>query len=120
MNIKLTDKGVCAIAKKIMSWKPLRPHLGLTEKDEEAIISDYRKYEEQKKALLYRWREKMGECATPRNFVAAALEAEEKELADDIGKLPFDEFLIQPVDQINDGITGVKHHKTEVMMIVAI
>ena len=92
MDSTLTDEVVCAIAKKIGCWEPLRPHLGLTEADEEAIKRDNRRYEEQRKDLLYKWRQVMGDDATPRNFVAAALKAEDKRLADEVA------LLIQPVD----------------------
>ena len=95
MDIKLTDIGVCAIAERIVRWEPLRPHLGLTEADEETIKSNNRRYEEQKKELLYKWRQVMGDDATPRNFVAAARDAGDKELADEVEKLA---LLIQPVD----------------------
>ena len=92
MDSTLTDEVVCAIAKKIGCWEP---HLGLTEADEEAIKRDNRRYEEQRKDLLYRWRQVMDDNATPRNFVAAALKAEDKRLADEVEKLA---LLIQPVD----------------------
>ena len=96
MDITLTDEVVCAIAKKIGRWEPLRPHLRLTKPDEEAIKSDnVGRYEEQRKDLLYKWRQMMGDDATPRNFVAAALKEEDKRLADEVEKLA---LLIQPVD----------------------
>ena len=96
MDITLTDIGVCAIAEKIVHWERLRPHLGSTKADEEAIKSNnVGRYEEQKKDLLYKWRQMMGDDATPRNFVAAARDAEDEELADEVEKLA---LLIQPVD----------------------
>ena len=87
MDTKMSEDVLCAIAKLIVTWESLRPYLGLSLAEEEIIKNNNRKYEEQKKALLYRWCDNMGEGATPRHFISAALEAENKELADEVKRL---------------------------------
>ena len=79
----------------------------MTEADEEAIKRDnVGRYEEQKKDLLYKWHQKMGDDATLRNFVVAARDADE-ELADEVEKLPFTKYMYGdnlPMDQVSDGM----------------
>ena len=114
MDSTLTDEVVCAIAKKIGHWEQLRPHLKLTKADEEAIKRDsVGRYEEQKRDLLYKWRQVMGDDATPCNFVAAARDAGDKELADEVEKLA---LLIQPVGH------GMRREVmfTKMMMIIVL
>lgn len=87
MDTKLSENVLCAIAKLIISWESLRPYLGLSLADEEVIKNNNRKYEEQRRDLLYRWCDSVGDDATPRNFIKVALEAENKELADEVRRL---------------------------------
>ena len=124
MDIKLTDIGVRAIAEKIVCWKPLRPHLGLTKRDEVVIKCDNNeRYEKQKEDLVYRWWRKMGDDATPRMFVAAAHDAGDKELADEVEKLPFATYMYGdnlPMDQVSDGMRHEVINVCQTMMIAVL
>ena len=124
MDIKLTDIGVCAIVEKIVCWEQLRPHLKLTEADEMIIKrNNNERYEKQKEDLVYRWYRKMGDDATPRMFVAAARDAGDKELADEVEKLPFAKYMYGdnlPMDQVSDGMRREVINVYQMMMIAVL
>ncbi len=52
------------LAMKIERWEPLLPHIGLGECDRIAIEKDYSSYEEQRIALLSKWKRLFGSRAT--------------------------------------------------------
>ena len=113
MNQEINEGTLSAIAELIVKWQPLIPYLGLTRVDESNITQNYRQqYEEQKKDMLRRWCDKVGDDATPDNFRKAALRAGNKGLADNIKKLPFDNYRDSPPVQrlsSQDNTSGTRH-----------
>ena len=68
-------------------WEDLSPFLNLTSVDEQAIQNTNSDYKEQKRALLREWKRQNGCRATYRILIAAAKEAKNKNLADNLEKM---------------------------------
>ena len=68
----------------LVRWEPLRPHLGLSRQKEEAIRQTYKYYEQQKRECLEEWKKLKGNKATYGEFITAAEEAKDKQLADGV------------------------------------
>ena len=62
----------------------MRPHLGLSRQKEEAIRQTYKSYEQQKQECLEEWKKLKGNKATYGEFITAAEEAKNKQLADGV------------------------------------
>ncbi len=55
---------ISELAMKLERWELLLPHIGLDECDRIAIKNDYSSYEEQRIALLSKWKRLFGSRAT--------------------------------------------------------
>ena len=65
----------------------------------------------------------MGDDATPRLFVAAARDAGDKELADEVEKLAFAKYMYGdnlPMDQVSDGMRHEVINVYQTMMIAVL
>ena len=70
----------------LRSWRELGPYLGLSRQQEVEILESHSgNYGLQKREYLEMWKEMKGDGATYRALITAANEAENRELADNIG-----------------------------------
>ena len=82
----ISDVDIANIARDILiNWELLRPYLGLSRAQKEAIRKSYPgQYEEQKCESLEIWKEMQGDGATYGAFITAAEEAKDQQLADGV------------------------------------
>ena len=81
----ISDVDIANIARRLLiSWKSLRPYLGLSRAQNKEICETYGDYGEQKCECLEIWKEMQGDRATYGAFITAAEAAEEKQLADGV------------------------------------
>ena len=84
----VSDQEAAVIAQIYLAkWEDLSPFLNLTDVDEQAIRNTYSDYKEQKRALLLEWKRQNGSGATYRVLIAAAKEAHNKNLADNLEEM---------------------------------
>ena len=72
----LTGIAIGALAKHMLDWQAKAKVLGLRAAEIEDIKEDYHTNNMRKVALLRRWKEKCGDDATLRNFLAIAKQNE--------------------------------------------
>ena len=96
---QVSDLDIAKIARKINNWKELSPFLGLAPQDETVIERSCKDYLEEKRAALHKWRDMKGKEATYRALIAAAKEAENEKLADDVQTLTAGQTATENVQQ---------------------
>ena len=88
LDTVVSDPDVAVIAQNhLEKWEDLSPFLNLTSVDEQAIRSTYIDYKEQKRAFFRAWKRQNGRGATYRVLIAAAKEAHNKNLADNLEEM---------------------------------
>ena len=89
LNEEISDNFIDHICYKYLTnWKRLRSRLGLTYAQEEAICKSYPSdYVQQKRQLLYTWKEEVGRGATYHVLIEAAETIRNQSLADNIRSL---------------------------------
>ena len=75
------------MAAKIVDWKALAPHLGMSDADTTVIERDGVGEEDKRRKLLQRWLQRNGPDATYYKLVEAFIGAENRHIADEICKL---------------------------------
>ena len=84
----VSDEEVAVVAQNhLEKWEDLSPFLKLTSVDEQAIRNTNSDYKEQKRALFREWKRQNGSEATYRVLIAAAKEARNKKLADNLEEM---------------------------------
>lgn len=85
LDEQIRDEDIEKIAGEYLSnWEKLRPHLKLSQVQEMEIRRTYGDYRDQKRAFLYRWKEKEGSGATYSAFIDAAKIASNRQLAENV------------------------------------
>lgn len=79
---KIDETMVAKIAKRIKSWKPLAPSLGLNKVDVSEIDVDGSDEQDKKKRMLNLWMKREGNRATYYNLVQAFNEDDDQEMID--------------------------------------
>ena len=88
LDTVVSDRDVAVIAQNhLEKWEDLSPFLNLTSVDEQVIRSTSSDYKEQKRAFFREWKMQNGRGATYRVLVAAAKEAHNKNLADNLEEM---------------------------------
>ena len=85
------DIDLAKIAKEMVSWEKYAPYCGLSQAEEMEIKENSRpQYGVQKRRMLERWKERLGDDATYRNLAAIFEGGEDQKLADFVRKLAQD------------------------------
>ena len=74
------------VAAKIVDWKALAPHLGMSDADVVAIQRDGVDEDDRRRKLLQRWLQRNGREATYYKLIEAFIDAENRHIADEICK----------------------------------
>ena len=72
---KCSDKHLKSIS-LFLDWRSVAPHLGLSERNIEAIEAEKRRESERRLVVLRKWKQKYGFKATLRNLAAVLLKVE--------------------------------------------
>ena len=87
LNRPVSDSDVEELARYVTQWEKLRSHLGLDRVKEEEITQTFKDYGKRKTECIEAWREKEGNKATYRAFIAAAEKAQLQGLADRVKEM---------------------------------
>jgi hypothetical protein len=87
LNRPVSDSDVEELARHVTQWEKLRSHLGLDRVKEEEITQTFKDYGKRKTECIEAWREKDGNKATYRAFIAAAEKAQLQGLADRVKEM---------------------------------
>ena len=83
---KCSEDFLTRVAGKIVDWKALAPHLGMTTADRVAIDRNGHDEDDKRRILLQRWLQRNGPDATYYRLIEAFVGAEDKDTADEICK----------------------------------
>ena len=94
-NIPCSDLHIAKISEKIVNWEELAPYFGISPEEEEEIRNDNpRQYRLQKRKMLWKWKQRLGNKATYSKLKECFSFAGNQLLADQV-----DELLHNPYSQ---------------------
>ena len=83
---KFSQGLLAQVAGKIVCWKKLAPHLGMSQSDIVAIERDGVDEDDKRRKLLQRWLQRNGRKATNYKLIEAFVGADDKDAADEVCK----------------------------------
>ena len=83
LDRECTKRFLADVSKKLRNWRLLSPYLDcFTDAEEHSISESFREYDEQKQALLFKWKEKCSTSATYRALIKAICDSGDVDLAE--------------------------------------